>query len=53
METMPVPEQRAADLRPVARWTTALDDRGRERLAMTWYLPDPDSALSGLGVAHA
>ena len=38
----------AAPLRPVARWVSTVDERGRRRLVMQWHVPDLDDALRAL-----
>lgn len=43
------PATTAAPLRPVARWVSTVDDRGRRRLVMQWHVPDLDDALRALG----
>jgi len=38
-------EWTAPALRPVARWVTVTDERGRNRLEMVWQVPDVRPAL--------
>ena len=38
-------EWSASELRPVARWVTEIDDRGRRRLVMVWRVPDVEADL--------
>ncbi len=42
--SVPTAEWTAAPLRPAARWVAVAQDNGRQRLEMTWRVPDPQAA---------
>jgi hypothetical protein len=44
-------EWAASGLRPVARWVTETDERGRRRLVMVWQVPDVDVELGHVAAA--